>query len=130
MKSILLVEDDEPFCALVKKIISPHFEVQSRNNGLGALAYLRTGPIPDVIVTDINLPGITGLELLQYVKRSGLLCKIPVVILSGRTEGDVVDRCMMHGAAKYVSKPFEPKKFVADLQELVSEKGIALLLND
>lgn len=128
MKSILLVEDDEPFCALVKKIISPHFQVQSRNNGLGALAYLRTGPIPDVIVTDINIPGLSGLELLQYVKRSGLLCEIPVVILSGRTEGEVVDRCMMYGAAKYISKPFEPKKLVADLKELASEKS-ELLLN-
>ena len=57
-----------------------------------------------------------------------MLCEIPVVILSGRTEGEVVDRCMMYGAAKYISKPFEPKKLVADLKELASEKS-ELLLN-
>lgn len=118
MKSILFVEDNEAFRELVMKIISPHFKVHALPNGITALAFLRSEPLPDLIMTDLRLPGLDGLAFLKSVKTSGLYRDIPVVVLSGQREQETIDRCVELGVARYFTKPFDPATLIAKLKEL------------
>lgn len=116
MKTILIVEDSPTMRSIVASTIESldGYRTVEAANGFEALRILPRGQI-DLIITDINMPDINGLELISYLKNNSLYEKTPLFILS--TEGSERDRekGLSLGADEYLVKPFDP----AELQELI-----------
>ena len=83
MKKVLVIEDDEPLCWLLEKILRGKYEVFVMNDGMEAWSWLTDGNSCDLIISDIKMPSLDGMELLENLSNSGLFKNIPVIILSG-----------------------------------------------
>jgi two-component system, chemotaxis family, chemotaxis protein CheY len=106
MKNVWIVDDDEEMgsaVALMLKLLdctSKHY----MNARLGAQA-LMAGPVPDLMILDINMPEVTGLDLLEFIRRRKEWKDLPVIMLSSEAADVTVDRAMQIGADGYVMKP-------------------------
>ena len=117
MPHILLVEDNQDdYEATVRSLQKNHFmnPIQWCKSGQEALDYLyRKGDFtnnsdvktPDLILLDLNMPGIDGRQVLQQLKADPEKCAIPVVILTTSKDSKDVDKCYEIGASTYIQKP-------------------------
>ncbi|MDW7696014.1 response regulator (plasmid) [Flammeovirgaceae bacterium SG7u.111] len=105
---ILVVEDDPPMALLLKKILAKQYEVVVASNGLNAIHWLSTGNYPHLILTDLNMPVLSGEELITNLKKSGLYRRIPVIILTANNEKSAQEKFTSLGCIDYLLKPFEP----------------------
>jgi two-component system, chemotaxis family, chemotaxis protein CheY len=119
MKKILVIEDDVALLWLINRIVSNKYEVTKVRSGREALQALQNGYMPDLIISDLGLPIIDGMDLLQHLKKSGLFYHIPVIILSGNQNPQVISRCLSLGAAKFILKPFDPMQLVSEVNEVI-----------
>jgi len=117
-KRIMVVEDSSMTRSLIVSSLEDmgDYIVIEAANGFQALRKLPEVP-PDLVITDINMPDINGLEVVRFVKQNENFRHIPVIIVT--TEGRDVDRerGLRLGADRYLVKPFEP----GELQGLVRE---------
>jgi len=122
-KPILLVEDDKIDAMTVKRALKD-LKVQNgivhRVNGREAIEYLQdpANTTPCVILLDLNMPKMNGVEFLKHVKPDEKLKRIPVIVLTtSRQEQDVVDSFDL-GVAGYIVKPTTYSKFVEAIRTL------------
>jgi len=119
-KKILVVEDSPITRSLIISSLEEvgDFTVIEAANGFQALRKLPEVS-PDLVITDINMPDINGLEVVRFVKQSENFKHIPVIIVT--TEGRDVDkeRGLRLGADKYLVKPFQPGQLQQFVQELL-----------
>lgn len=111
-KRILVVEDEPDLVeALEYNLEQEGFEVDSADRGDDALAKIRK-QAPDLLLLDLMLPGMDGLELTRILKRDDRLARVPVVMLTAK--GEEVDRIVGFelGADDYIPKPFSPREVV------------------
>ncbi|HSE42104.1 MAG TPA: response regulator [Acidobacteriota bacterium] len=121
MKTALVVEDSPTMRGIIVSSLDNLREIRSVEvaNGFEALKALPQEDF-DIILTDINMPDINGLELLSFLKNHPLYKKIPVVIISTeKTEADR-QRGMALGADEYVTKPFEPGELQSIIRRLLN----------
>jgi|TARA_B110000967_G_scaffold196416_1_gene226951 DNA-binding response OmpR family regulator len=117
MKKIILVIDDEiSICMLLQNFLSQDYEVIGLHSALEALEWL-DGNLPDLIISDIQMPEMDGFEFLIKVRKQGFTKHTPVVMLSGRAESKERVKCYRLGAQDYLTKPFNPE----ELEELVKK---------
>ena len=122
--NLLLVEDDPSMRSTLERALSRRgARVESCADGRQALALWRARP-PDVVVLDLSLPGLDGLQVLEEARRSGL--STPVLILTAR--GTVGDRVigLNSGADDYLPKPFDLDELEARLRALARRKPDAV----
>lgn len=116
----LLVIDDE---TAIQKILSFYFKekfnVVACNNGHEALAWMYGGNMPDMIVADINMPVLNGMDFLKEVKSSGLFAELPLLFLSGVDNTDTKIACLEAGADDFIIKPFNPKELGARINSIL-----------
>jgi len=118
---ILVAEDDKPIRELVvHHLIRDGFVAIEASDGPTALRYARGGA--DLLILDIGLPGLDGLELTRALRREG--CSTPILMLTARTEE--VDRVvgLELGADDYVAKPFSPREVVARVRAVLRRSGL------
>jgi two-component system chemotaxis response regulator CheY len=120
MKKVLVIEDDAPLCWLLEKILRGKYEVIVMNNGMEAWSWLTDGNSCDLIVSDIKMPSLDGIELLENLSNSGLFRNIPVIILSGYEDVNKRKQCMDLGAFNYLVKPFEPRTFLNEVNRALA----------
>ena len=99
------------------------------SDGMEAWSWLSDGNLPDLIISDIKMPSLDGIELLENISTSGLFKNIPVIILSGYEDGDKRKRCLDLGAFTYLVKPFEPQALVAEVDRALSFQGQNVFVN-
>ena len=119
MRRILIVEDSATMRSLLTSALEsldPPVKVEEACSGFEALHSLPRASF-DLIITDINMPDINGIELVSFVKKNPSYQRIPLVIVS--TEGSEQDRQrgLGLGADAYLVKPFTPE----ELQQIVSD---------
>lgn len=127
MHKLLLVEDDQRLASLVSEFLSRHnFDVHINGRGDTALAAFRRVQ-PDVIVLDLMLPGLDGVEVCQQIRR---LATTPVLMLTARV--DTVDQItgLEIGADDYVSKPVDPRLLLARLRAILRRGAPAPAVTD
>ncbi|MBI4538020.1 MAG: response regulator [Gemmatimonadetes bacterium] len=116
-KTLLLVDDSILMRSLVKAFLSSYaaydVEVQYAADGLEAFAKLQGNPDTDVILLDINMPGMSGLEFLEQFKREAAFQGIPVVLVSTEDHAEDIARGLEAGATAYLPKPFTPQQLHA-----------------
>jgi two-component system phosphate regulon response regulator PhoB len=109
---ILLIEDEPDIAEVLQYNLEKEgFEVAVAHRGDSGLEAIRRDP-PDLVLLDLMLPGIDGLELSRMLKRDAATCRLPIVMLTARSEE--VDRIvgLELGADDYISKPFSPREVV------------------
>lgn len=104
-KSILLVEDEYAIRQLLKDQLSGQYIIYEANNGNEALELIRQS-LPDMIISDIMMPDMNGLELCNKIKNAASTCHIPFIILSARGTMDQQTEGYEAGADAYLPKPF------------------------
>jgi two-component system phosphate regulon response regulator OmpR len=116
--AVLLIDDDARLTALLSEYLGKHgIRVQVATDGEHGLRALKKGGV-DVVVLDLMLPGIDGLEVCQRIRMDGALAQTPVLMLTAK--GDDVDKVvgLELGADDYVAKPFNPRELLARLRAL------------
>jgi len=119
VKKILIVEDESDLIKLLKYNLEKEgFRVSYATDGSIALAEVRRDP-PDLVILDLMLPGLDGLEVCRQLRRSDKFARIPVLMLSARSEE--ADRIvgLELGADDYVTKPFSMREVVARVRALL-----------
>lgn len=108
MKSALVVDDSNAIRALVRSLVEDigDINVVEAPTGFEALKALPQQPF-DLVLVDINMPDINGLELTNFIKTSGQYKNIPVVIITTERSEEDVKKGMALGAFAYITKPFE-----------------------
>ena len=106
-KKILLVEDDRPMLDVMRRYLENHgFSVIFTDNGSEALMLVRDSR-PDMVVTDVDVPGLDGFSLCKAIKCSADTASVPVIIISGEKTGDTdLVSGYDKGADDYLTKPF------------------------
>ena len=119
---ILFVDDE----AHIRKLVSTYLEkrgyaVALASDGLEALRLIHQAP-PDLVITDVNMPGIDGMELVRRVRQSPRTARIPVLMLSARRQNEEILRGYEAGADEYVPKPIELTLLVAKVETLLRRR--------
>jgi phosphate regulon transcriptional regulator PhoB len=123
MKSILVVDDEPDIAALVSyNLKKAGFAVTSAADGEEALALIRGGRV-DLVVLDLMLPGVHGLELCRILRNNPKTARLPVIMLTARGEETDKIRGLDIGADDYMTKPFSPKELVARVQAVLRRSG-------
>lgn len=103
--TLYLVEDDLFLLEMYAQRFSQSgFKVMPKSNAVDALASLRAGDKPQILVTDIMMPGIDGFQLLEAVKAEGLAPDAAIVVLSNLGEDEDIDKAVNLGALGYIVK--------------------------
>jgi len=121
MKKILFVDDDESICFFMRVIIGKNYEVGIANNGKDAFYHLSEGYIPDLIITDINMPLLNGIDLIRHLKTSRIYRDIPIIVLSGHSKISYKDTCKSLGVNTYITKPFDPNELKKSISKEINQ---------
>jgi DNA-binding response OmpR family regulator/serine phosphatase RsbU (regulator of sigma subunit)/anti-sigma regulatory factor (Ser/Thr protein kinase) len=108
---ILVVDDNADMRRYFVRALSPRWRVTTASRGEDALAAARVNP-PDLIVTDVMMPGLDGLELVEAVRADAKLADIPMVVVSARAGDDAAVEGLARGADDYIVKPFTAQTLV------------------
>ncbi len=124
-KSILVVDDDPQIARLVRSYLEQAgYAVETVGDGDSALHAIRAHR-PDLVVLDLNLPGMDGLSVTQTVRADATLSQTPILMLTARVED--VDRIvgLEMGADDYVTKPFNPREVLARVKAILRRTQLA-----
>ena len=116
---ILFVDDEEQIRKLLSTWLTRHgYEVTVANDGWEALKAIRT-KAPDLVITDVNMPNMNGLELTRRMRADHRTARIPVIMLSARKQADDVLTGYAEGADEYIPKPVEMAVLAAKVEVLI-----------
>ncbi len=119
MKHILIIEDDRDVVDLLSyQLRREGFEVAAAFDGPNGLSLLKNCPA-DLLVLDVLLPGISGLEILGEVRKHHSLPRLPILMLTARCEEEDRIVALETGADDYVTKPFSPRELIARIRSLL-----------
>jgi DNA-binding response OmpR family regulator len=106
-KKIVIVEDEPAVADLLEEMLSSEpYQVTKIHSSTGALSMIRAEN-PDVVLLDIMMPDVSGLEVLRFLRREPGLLQIPVVIVSAKTLPADIRKGLEEGATAYLTKPVD-----------------------
>ncbi len=112
---ILLADDNADMRDYVKRLLSQQYEVESVADGLAALDSAR-GRVPDLVLTDVMMPGLDGFGLLQELRADPQTRKVPIILLSARAGEEARVEGLEAGADDYLIKPFSARELLARVE--------------
>lgn len=116
----LLIVDENPYVAdILVQTLKKDFDVTVANSGQDAAKILIQGHRFDCVLTELNLPFFSGIDLTKLIRMSKLQSKVPVIVLSNATDSDTRIECLEHGVDGYIAKPFNPLEVKAKLHALL-----------
>ncbi|WOH39086.1 phosphate regulon transcriptional regulator PhoB [Thalassotalea fonticola] len=137
-RQILVVEDEAPIREMITFVLE-----QNGFNAIEAADFeqakaLLVDPLPDLVLLDWMLPGVSGIKIAKEIKQNDYTSKIPIIMLTARSDEDDKVRGFEVGVDDYVTKPFSPKELIArikavirrvaptSLEEIIEFKGLTL----
>ncbi|MEM9775436.1 MAG: response regulator [Chloroflexota bacterium] len=120
-KSILIV-DDEPMARTLLRLmlVRSGYEVIEAVDGYDALEKLRT-ILPDLVVLDVMMPGLNGYDVCATIRDEKATSRIPVIMLSAKTDTVSINQGMEAGATLYLTKPVSPDELTRNVSEVLAE---------
>ncbi len=119
--SVLIVDDDEALAdVLSTRLTRQGFGTLIADSGQRALELARAER-PDCILLDLRLPDVDGFDLCQKLVDSAETCEIPVIIVSGLEQPDIIRRCRAAGCRYYVRKPYDPNALLTLVRQAIDE---------
>lgn len=124
-KQILAIDDDLAIRAILVNVLKKDFNVTSLSSGLEALLWLSNGNRPDLIISDVNMPGLDGFAFLKALSQSGLHNFIPVIILSGHLEDEIKAQSTVYSNLRcWIKKPFDPLSIKGKIISILEKDGV------
>lgn len=121
--NILIVDDEEPIRELIRYNIEKQgYRTVTAANGKEALDAARTEK-PDLIILDLMLPDMSGLDICRIIKNDRTTANIPIIMVTAKTEDSDIVTGLELGADDYVTKPFSPRVLFARIQSVLRRKS-------
>ncbi|XAL99798.1 response regulator [Phycisphaeraceae bacterium D3-23] len=118
MLDVLLIEDDARIqAALAARLCAAGLSVRQSYNGLEGVAQVKAR-VPDVIVLDVRMPGIDGIEVCRQVRMNTRSHKTPVIFLSAETCPRIREAAIETGGNLFLEKPYEPAQLLAAISDV------------
>lgn len=121
-RKILIVDDSKLIHKMFEVMLRSHRLVHAQD-GLEGLQKLGQHADVDIVLLDINMPRMNGLEFLTELRDNEAFAQIPVVIVSTEGKDDDTERALGAGASAYVTKPFQSESILAVVDRLTSKTG-------
>jgi len=122
-RKVLLVEDNDELRGFVQEILQPLFNVVTASNGEIGLELARREQ-PDLLISDVMMPGMSGTELCAKIKSNFDTCHIPVVLLTAKSAVEHELEGLRTGADDYITKPFHTKLLIQRCNNLVNARQV------
>lgn len=106
---ILIIDDDKAMCQLLEKVLEKEYSIITKHNGMSAMYWLVEGNIPDLIITDLDMPNLNGEDFIKNLKKSGYYKDVPFIIITGYDNKEEKAKIIRLGVHEYFVKPFNPK---------------------
>jgi DNA-binding response OmpR family regulator len=119
-KRILIVDDDLSILRLLNFILVKEYEVIVKNNGMDAFSWLEDGNIPELIISDLQMPYFDGQSFIKNIKISGLFRDIPIIMLSAAHDLDEQVLSMPFRVDAYLPKPFNPTSLKSAINQVLN----------
>jgi len=124
---ILLVEDHNEVRDFIKNLLEPTYDVMMAIDGQEAIKLVRT-ELPDLVVSDVMMPVMSGTELCRAIKCDPKLRTTPVILLTARVGSEATLEAYSHGADDFVPKPFHPRVLIARIQAQLKLRALGIHL--
>ena len=111
-KTILLVDDDPGIVGYLKHLLEGSFNIHFAYDGKSALESA-LNDAPDLVISDVAMPGMDGYHLCRHIKENASLCHLPVILVTAKTTKENQMEGLKQGADAYVTKPFDPDVLLA-----------------
>ena len=123
MKTIWIVDDDEEMLRAMDLMLKMlKFETRFFMHARPTAEALLTGEKPDIILLDINMPEVSGMDVLEFIRRNKKWDAMPIVMLSTEAADVTVDQAMSLGADGYVTKPVMIEELDAELKKAMEKR--------
>jgi signal transduction histidine kinase len=126
---VLVAEDEVDLRGFIVGVLKDSYEVDAAGDGAEALELMNKNR-PDLVLTDVMMPGTSGLDLTRAIKEDPSLRQIPVILLTARGESEAALEGYDAGADDFVSKPFHTKVLQARIRAHLKMRGLSLQLAD
>lgn len=126
--TVFVVDDDPMSLTVLHELLQPHYTVRVANSGERALTALATAPLPDLILLDVMMPGMSGFELLGRIKANPQTSEIPVIFITMLNDEDSEQRGLELGAVDYVHKPIRGPLVLSRIRAQLDAKSARDLL--
>jgi two-component system chemotaxis response regulator CheY len=119
-KKVLVVDDSATMRRMIMASLAsvPGIEFEQAVSGLEAIERMTLARM-DLVLLDLNMPDVHGLEVLKFVRGQPSIAHVPIIVLTTRGDDDSRAAAMLHGASVYMTKPFEPKTLVPEVERLL-----------
>ena len=120
MPRILVIEDEELLRNLYSELLEMKgYTVETADDGNGALNYLEENRKPELILLDINMPHMDGVDFLKRIKGDSKLKKIPVILITGVIQVEKISSCLDLGAVGYIEKANSPVEVMSKIEMIL-----------
>ncbi len=119
--SILIVEDNEAIRGMLAELFEPMYDVETAADGMEALEKIGT-QVPQIVLSDVLMPRMSGIELTKQIKSNLDTCHVPVVLLTARTEVEHNLEGLLTGADDYITKPFDSRILISRCNNLINSR--------
>ena len=110
--TVLLVEDNDELLQILKELFEPFYKIICAHDGKEGLSRIYESS-PDLVISDVMMPEMTGTEMCLQIKNNIDLCHIPVILLTALNSTEQNIEGLSRGADDYITKPFEMKELLA-----------------
>ncbi|MBW2159667.1 MAG: response regulator, partial [Deltaproteobacteria bacterium] len=126
---VLVAEDEADLRGFIVGVLKDTYEVDAAGDGAEAIELMKKNR-PDLVLTDVMMPGTSGLDLTRAIKEDPSLRQIPVILLTARGESEAALEGYDAGADDFVSKPFHTQVLLARIRAHLKMRGLSLQLAD
>ena len=128
MKEKILIVDDEPnICHAIERVLQlDEYQTQTANSGKEAMAKIKSCR-PDLILLDITMPEMNGLEVCRALREDEFSTTIPIIMVTAKYEEEIIAAALESGADDYIIKPFESKELQEQIRHTLSRLQQGLL---
>ena len=123
---VLVVEDNAELKVYIYNSLSGKYDVRDAANGKEALQMISDGWVPDMIITDLMMPEMDGIELINRIRSDFSTSHIPIILITARHESDTHLQAMKYGADGYITKPFTMELLTARMENLMDRRKALL----
>ncbi|MFQ2102796.1 HD-GYP domain-containing protein [Aeromonas sanarellii] len=128
--TILVVDDTPDNLMLMAELLKDKYRVKLANNGEKALRILAGAPLPDLILLDIMMPGLSGLQVAEQLQQDARTRHIPIIFLTSMAAVESELQGLALGAVDYITKPISPSRVLARVETQIKLKAAADFLRD
>lgn len=121
LHTILIVDDDAEIIDYIRQIFKENFRIYTATDGLEGFKCCKEY-LPDIVISDVNMGGLNGIELCKAIKEDSALSHIPVILLTADPSAEIKLKGIEVGAYDFISKPFDKELFTAKINGIIKNR--------